>query len=164
MKKFLLLVIALLGCFTANAALTALHIHTASHGIITLLLEDEPVLTFNDDRSVTIEVKADADQDPIRLDFEDIDSCEYGDEYDYTPNAVDEIAPEETQAVTVRIDGSGVEFGNLPDGADIEVYNLGGVRVLNASTHDNTYYLDRSALSHGVYIVRIGAFVTKLSL
>lgn len=164
MKKLLLLAIAMWACVTADAALTALHIHTSTHGIVTILLDDEPVLTFNDDRSVTVEVPGDPESEPMRLDFDDIDKCEYGDRNDYVPEGVNDIVADKAQAITVRADASGVTFGNLPQGATVEIYNLSGIKVFNAPVCDNTFYLERSSLPHGIYVVRIGDFVTKLSL
>ena len=164
MKKLFLLIVGLLGFATAQAALTALHIHTVSNGVITVLLDNEPILQFNNDRSITITVSDQTGQDLIRLDFDDIKKCEYGDKDDYTLNEVNDIVQDLTPAITVSIVGGDITFGNLPDCAEIEIYNLGGKRVFNTSGVGSTYRLDRSGLSHGIYIVRIGFFVTKLSL
>ena len=76
MKKFLLFVFTLAMCGgPASAALTALHIHTSSHGVITLMLDEQPELTFNDDRSITVAVKADPTVEPVSISFDDVESC-----------------------------------------------------------------------------------------
>ena len=165
MKKLVLPLLALIVAFAANAALTALHIHTASQGVITVLLDNEPTLTFNDDRSVTIESTGDNTLPPVQLDFDDIESCEYGDADDYTPSSINSTADDDTvPAITVRIDASGATFANLPDNATIEIYGINGALVRTATPGTDTYSIDRSSLQRGVYIVRIGQFITKLSL
>lgn len=164
MKKLVLPLLALVVTFAANAALTALHIHTASQGVITVLLDNEPTLTFNDDRSVTIATTGDETQPPVQLDFDDIESCEYGDANDYTPGSINSIADETVPSITVSLDAAGVTFANLPGNATVEIYGINGMLVHTNTPGTDTYSIDRSSLQRGIYIVRIGRFVTKLSL
>ena len=144
----------------AMAAITALHIHTSTHGVVTVLLDDEPVLEFNDDRTVTASTPSKPDSEPLTLDFDDIDKCEYGEPDDYTSSLIETTK----SAITVRLDADGVTFGNLPDGAEIEVYAIDGTVVLRTNPGLDAFRLDRQMLGHGVRIVRIGQFTTKLTL
>lgn len=164
MKKLITFLFILCGFCMAHAALTALHIHTASRGVITLLLADEPVLTFNDDRSMTIETPSAPDTEPIKLDFDDIETCEYGDTNDYESDAIENVNDDNTPAITVLLTSSSVTFGNLSDDATVEVYSINGTLALKATPTAESFTIDRSTLPHGVYIVRIGKFVTKLSI
>ena len=164
MKKTFLTLLALTLCFLASsAALTALHIRTASQGVITLLLDDEPVLNFNDDRSITIEVPNDPDYEPVSITFDDVEACEYGDVADYEESSVSTVvAP--VSSVSVSFDRGGVMFANIPDNAIVEVFTLNGTKALTAPAPDGSFYLLRDALPAGIYIVRIGSFSCKLSL
>lgn len=165
MKKFLLFVFTLAMCGgTASAALTALHIHTSSHGVITLMLDEQPELTFNDDRSITVAVKADPTVEPVSISFDDVESCNYGDKDDYSSVSVPVSDAEAETAVMVKIGADAVTFSGISDDAAVEVYSLAGVKMAGGTAADGTYTLRRDALTHGVYIVRIGKFVTKLSL
>ncbi|MBD5233000.1 MAG: T9SS type A sorting domain-containing protein [Bacteroidales bacterium] len=145
------------------AALTALHLHTHNQGIITLQLSDEPQLTFNDDNSITIETPKNPEVEPIQLYFDEIEKCEYGNVDDFT-SGVSNIAADKHDNIKIRIDGTGVTFLNLNPGALVEVYDLNGRQALSSTSETETFTLDRSLLGHGIYIVRIGGFTTKLSL
>lgn len=163
MKKFLLFVFTLAMCGgPASAALTALHIHTSSHGVITLMLDEQPELTFNDDRSITVAVKADPTVEPVSISFDDVESCNYGDKDDYS--SVSAPASDSEVAISVEIGAEAVIFAGVAGGSTVEVYNLAGVRVVDDTASDGVFSLRRDTLAHGVYIVRIGKFVTKLSL
>lgn len=147
---------------TVQAALTALHIHTTDHGIITLALDDKPQLTFNDDRSITVEVTANPESQPITLSFDDVENCEYGDKGDYTESV--SLISDDQSRVCVTITSQTVEFSNLAREAKVEVYSLSGVQILSAPAKDGAFTLYRDRLQHGIYIVRAGKFTTKLSL
>lgn len=164
MKKTVLLLVTLLVVLAAKAALTALHIHTASQGVITVLLDNEPTLTFNDNRSVTIETEGDDAQPPVQLDFDDIESCEYGDADDYKPNGIKSVSNNPVSTITVRIDAAGATFSNIPDNAAVEVYGINGGLIHSVTPQTGICTIARSSLPRGIYIVRIGTFVTKLSL
>lgn len=165
MKKFLLFIftLAMYGG-AASAALTALHIHTSSHGVITLMLDERPELTFNDDRSITVAVTADPTVEPVSISFDDVESCNYGDKDDYSSVAAPGAEAVGEGSVTVRIDADAVIFSGIADDAAVEVYSFAGVKMAGGNAAAGTYTLRRNALPHGVYIVRIGKFVTKLSL
>lgn len=165
MKKFLLFFFSLAICGgVASAALTALHIHTSSQGVITLMLDEQPELTFNDDRSITVAVKADETVSPISISFDEVESCNYGDKDDYSSVTAPGSDAAAESSVTVKIGADAVVFSGIADNAAVEVYTIAGVRVADGTATDGTYILRRDSLPHGVYIVRIGKFVTKLSL
>ncbi|MDE6300260.1 MAG: T9SS type A sorting domain-containing protein [Muribaculaceae bacterium] len=164
MKKTILALLALVACvFASSAALTALHIRTSSQGVITLLLEDEPVLNFNEDRSITIDVANDPEYEPVSITFDEVEGCEYGDVDDYEEMSVTSVAAPVSN-ITVSFERGGVKFSNITDASTVEVYALNGTKVLTAPVADGEYYLLRGALPGGVYIVRIGTFSLKLSL
>lgn len=163
MKKLLFFIITFMICASASfAAITALHIHTASQGVITLLLENEPELTFNDDRSITVEVKADPTAAPVSISFDDVQSCDYGEKDKYSGVAKTDV--DSGDAICVKIGAEAVVFTGIADNAQVEVYNISGFRVISKASVDGAFTLRRDAVGHGVYIVRIGKFVTKLSL
>lgn len=163
MKKLLFFIITFMICASASfAAITALHIHTASHGVITLLLEDEPELTFNEDRSITVEVKADPTAEPVSISFDDVQSCDYGEKDKYSGITKTDANPGD--AICVKIGAEAVVFTGIADNAAVEIYNISGNRVISEASADGAFSLRRDIVGHGVYIVRIGKFVTKLSL
>lgn len=165
MKKLIFAALMLLSAFTMSAALTALHIHTASRGVVTLLLEDEPELTFNEDRSITVEVTSPSAEptEPINLSFDDVEGCTYGDANDYVEDGVSSAVVDNDNEIVIHFDGNLVIFDGVPQSLTAEVYSLNGTKVANVPAMDGTVSLDRSTLGRGVYIVRIGTFVTKLS-
>lgn len=164
MKKSILLIAALFACTIPGfAGMTALHIHTAAYGLITVLLEEKPVLTFNDDNSLTIEVMARPEQPPMSISFDDIKSCDYGDSDKYNESGVKTVIADEN-AVIVRIDAESVTLEGLTDNSDVEVYNLAGIKVKAGKPFENRFRILRSELAAGIYIVRAGKFVTKLAI
>ena len=163
MKKLFLTLLALsAGALTGFAALTALHIHTSSHGIITLLLEKEPSLIFNDDRTITVEVPSDPGYEPVNISFDDVESCEYGNSNDYVEDSAEEIK-DVVQSIVMTFGPDGVSFANIPDGNKVEVYTLSGTMLLNVASEQGGYTLARNSFQPGIYIVRIGRFATKIS-
>ena len=54
-------------------------------------------------------------------------------------------------------------FGNLPHDSRVSVVTLDG-RTIVSTTASDTFTLDRSSLTHGIYIVKINNFTTKISL
>lgn len=164
MKKIILTFVALaMGVFASSAALTAMHIRTSSQGVITLLLEDEPVLNFNEDRSITIDVANDPDYEPISITFDEVEGCEYGEVDDYEEMSVTTVAIPVSN-ITVSFGREGVKFANITDASTVAVYTLNGAKALSAPVTDGEYHLLRNSLPGGVYIVRIGTFSIKLSL
>ncbi len=163
MKKTFLTLLALLGgVYASTAALTALHIHTSSQGIITLLLDDEPVLNFNEDRSITIEVPNNSEFEPVSITFDEVESCEYGDVTDYKEESVaSPIAP--TSSVIVNFDAENVRFSGITETLEAEIYSVSGIKTLSLPVADGEVVLHRGILPRGVYIVRIGTFVTKIT-
>lgn len=150
-----------LGVLGVRGGVEALHIHSTSRGVVTVLLADGPVLTFNNDRSLTVEAPSKPGIEPVVLDFDDIEKCEYGAQGDYS--SVREMAGETMSAITVALDSDGVTFAGIPEGTFVEVYSIQGLPVKSEKSVSGSYRLERSSLGHGVYIVRIGVFVTKLS-
>lgn len=163
MKKLLFFSLLLVGCVTTGlAALTALRINTYSHGTITLLLENEPALTFNDDRSITIEPGIDEGQPPVTISFDDVESCQYADTDDNTGVAPSVTTPEQT--IVMSFVAGGIHFANIPDGTGVEVFTTAGAQVMRAPVSEGEYTLPYSRLTKGIYIVRIGRFATKISI
>lgn len=163
MKKTAFLIFALAcSVFACNAALTALHIHTTSHGIITLMLDEEPELTFNDDRSITVEVKSNPEAEPVSISFDEVETCQYGDKDDYDDSGID--AATSNEGITVKIGTDAVVITGLTAGIAVEVYDISGMRVTGATAAEGNFTLRRDSLGNGVYIIRAGSFVTKLSL
>ena len=163
MKKILLFVAALAMCAASGyAALTALHIHTTTQGVITLMLEDKPMLIFNDDRSIDIIPSTVSESEPISVSFDDVETCKYGDT-DPSTESVGSIAGDES-SITVRIGADAVTFEGIAGETAVEVYNIAGMHILTGAPCEGSYVLSRGDLQRGIYIVRIGKFVTKLSI
>lgn len=164
MKKLLLAVLVCIFAVSGSyAALTALHIHTASQGVITLLIADHPTLKFNDDRTLTVTKNDNPNDDPIVLSFEDIDKCEYGDTNDYVnQDGVSETIS--TTNIALSFVPEGVKFDNIPADACVEVYNISGQLKTVGHPAEGSYTLARETAGHGIYIVRIAGFVVKVSI
>lgn len=163
MKKYLILaVLALSWSFAARAAITALNIYTTNQGVITIPLASEPKLVFNDDRSLTVETPSQKGSEPIRVYFDEIDKCDYTSDDD--TDGVSTIAANQPSNVTVTFTPTQVIFGNLPEDAVMEAYDINGRLALKHKSSGGSAVLDRTMLQRGIYIVRIGSFVTKVSL
>lgn len=166
-KHFFLLLFVIAGALSSFAALTALHIHTASQGIVTILLEEEPEITFNDNRTMTVEIKADTEtgneSQPITISFDDVKTCTYGDKDDYVETSVSPIAPDRSD-ICISFSGDNVVFSNIPDDTLVDVFTLDGAMVMQGFAKAGSFTIVRRSLEQGIYLVRIGDFATKLSL
>lgn len=70
--------------------------------------------------------------------------------------------PKQSTIVVASTPGH-IVFGNLPHDSRVSVVTLDG-RTIVSTTASDTFTLDRSSLTHGIYIVKINNFTTKISL
>ena len=132
----------------------AMVVSTKSQGDVTISFEAQPKITMSGGNLV---VSTATEECPVTVEIEDIAEIRFG-----QPTSVKGVTGSHAVECIIR-DGAAL-FRGIPEGADIHVYALDGRAMGVPPRKGGELLLDRNALGTGVYVVRIGASVTKITL
>ncbi len=151
MRKFLLM-LSLLITFAASAAESiALRVIPTSGEPVTFLLDTKPEVQFS---GQTLVISSTAQPVGVRFEMDKVDNIDFT-----TVTALNEM---EQPGITVTYATGMVTFANIPADTDISVYTTDG-RCVTQTRATGEFSLSVSDLAAGIYIVRVGTFVTKIS-
>lgn len=129
-------------------------VSTKSSGNVAISFEALPKITMSGDNLV---VTTATEESPVTVEIEDVAEIRFG-----QPTSVKGVGGSLPVECVIR-DGAAL-FRGIPEGADIHVYALDGQAMPVPPRQGGELLLDRNALGTGVYVVRIGASVTKITL
>lgn len=152
MKKFLFTLIALAICLPALAQSMPTHVRVVPKAGSPVLVSfsAEPEITFLTD-GIRL---ASATEEPATFEFDEIDHIDF-----VSQSEVGSVA-EEGMVIAAYPDR--VEISNIPEGAPLRIYSLGGQLVKSANPAGSTV-IYKSDFARGVYVVTVGNNSFKLS-
>lgn len=153
MKRILLLTMLLLG-YMACMAGDGLRVVPRTGEPVTFMFEQQPQVTF---LAGKLQIVTSAEKDPVSFELEDVESVDFA-----VTTGINDAGTAE--GIRLMTDAEGVHFMNLPEDADVEVYTLAGMKASAEKADGGEFHLLRSNVGHGIYIVKINQFVTKISL
>lgn len=155
MRKLLLTTALLIAGISAQAA-EGITVYPALGEPVNFLFENEPEISFLADKLV---VRTAQSKTPVEFEIDNISEITLGE-----LSGIDAEAAAELKGITATAEAGAVTFSNIPKGTAVTVYTLDGRKALTVMTTDGTCRIDRSKPGTGIYIVRIGAFSTKVAL
>lgn len=147
MRKVLL--VLLLGAGLCAQASDALRLFGQDGSVSEFVFDEQPELSFAGSK-----LKIASASKTVCFELDDISHISFA----VTSGLADTPSPGISFAATAQ----GVEFTNLPQGAEVEVIDLQGRRVLKAEAN-GSYLLRRADIGQGTHIVKIQNFVTKIA-
>ena len=155
MKRLIILAIttvaALLFGIARAAEPNALQVTLKSGEPAIFLFENNPEITFIAE-SLKISTLG---NEPTTYEIDAVESIDF-----VTYGSVS--TPKQSTIVVASTTGH-IVFGNLPHDSRVSVVTLDGRTIVSTTTSD-TFTLDRSILTHDIYIVKINNFTTKISI
>lgn len=150
MKHFLILA-ALLCQSIAMWAGMSLRVTPKTGDPVSFLFEQQPEVSF---LAGSLRIQTADSGQPVVFELNDIDHISFGDSSSVTQT--------EEEGIRFFADPEGVHFLNIPLGLPVGIYDASGRALLSGTTYEPELHISRSSYPSGVYIVRIGAFNTKI--
>lgn len=152
MKKLLLVLVALVGSLAAWAqSPTHVRVTPVAGSEVVISFASSPEFAFLAD-GVMLSSK---ESSPVTFQFDEIKAIDF-----VNPSSVEGV---EAEGLRMAVYPDRVEFLNVPDGADVRVYNMGG-SLVKAFPSSGTVTLFKADFPKGVYVVTIADNSFKLTL
>lgn len=129
---------------------------TGDAGPVTVELEDQPELTVAEGRLVVASRKA---GEPVEIEIDNIAEIRFS----QGGTGIGD-AGSGAQGITCVLQRGAALFRGIPEGAAVRVCTADGRSVAVPACPGGEMRLSRELLGRGIYIVRIGAFTTKITL
>lgn len=130
-----------------------LQIELLSDEPVTFLFESQPEVSFAGDKLM---VKSNDSSEPVQFEIDNVASIKFT-----KTSGIDDIAS--AAGITVSNTFDSIIFGNLPDDSQVIVYSLDGRAIVNLRA-SGEYIFSKNSVNHGIYIVKINSFTTKISI
>ncbi|MGM9841365.1 MAG: T9SS type A sorting domain-containing protein [Candidatus Limisoma sp.] len=155
MKRLIIIAIATVAALLFGVARAAepnaLQVTLKSGEPAIFLFEDSPEISF---QAESLQITT-LGNEPTTYEIDAVESIDFVD-YGGTTSL-------NRSTILVATTPGQIVFRNLPAGSRVCVVALDGRTIVDTTASDS-FSLDRSSLSHGVYIVKINDFTTKISI
>ncbi|MDD5871528.1 MAG: T9SS type A sorting domain-containing protein [Bacteroidales bacterium] len=155
MKRLIILAIATVAALLFGVARAAepnaLQVTLKSGEPAIFLFEDSPEISF---LAESLQIKT-LGAEPATYEIDAVESIDFVDYGSATSL--------NRSTILVATTPGQIVFRNLPRGSRVCVVALDGRTIVNTTASDS-FTLDRGSLSHGIYIVKINNFTTKISI
>lgn len=129
-------------------------VNTSVSDPIIVLIENQPEVTVSEGCLVITSKSVDS---PVKIEIDDISEIKFGD-----ASSASLSAP--AVGIVCQLLPEAAIFKGVPENADIRICTIDGRNVPVQKCVDGELCLTRSILGKGIFVVRIGAFVTKITL